>query len=59
MGIDATSKIPPETDHEWGEALESDPTMAARVTQRWAEYGLNDLMPPKGGIDPNLFGYEV
>lgn len=59
MGIDATSKVPPETDHEWGEALESDPTMAARVTQRWAEYGLNDLMPPKGGIDPNLFGYEV
>jgi 4-hydroxy-3-polyprenylbenzoate decarboxylase len=25
MGIDATTKIPPETDHEWGSPLESDP----------------------------------
>jgi len=23
MGIDATTKIPPETDHAWGDALES------------------------------------
>ena len=52
MGIDATTKIPPETDHDWGEPLESDPAMAAQVTQRWAEYGLNDLMSPKDGIDP-------
>ena len=33
--------------------------MAAQVDQRWAEYGLSDLMTPEGGIDPNLFGYEV
>ena len=59
MGVDATTKIPPETEHEWGEPLESDTVMAAQVTKRWKEYGLGDLMPPKDGIDPNLFGYEV
>lgn len=57
MGIDATTKIPPETDHEWGQVLESDPDMAATVTRRWAEYGLNDLN--LGEVDPNLFGYEM
>ena len=43
MGIDATTKIPPETNHEWGEPLESDADVAAMVTRRWAEYGLGDL----------------
>ncbi len=57
MGIDATTKIPPETDHAWGDALESDPTIAARVDQRWADYGLADLKLME--VDPNLFGYEV
>ncbi|TVQ59781.1 MAG: UbiD family decarboxylase [Spirulina sp. DLM2.Bin59] len=57
MGIDATTKIPPETDHDWGEVLESDPAMAAQVDLRWAEYGLGDLNLK--GVDPNLFGYEV
>jgi 4-hydroxy-3-polyprenylbenzoate decarboxylase len=57
MGIDATTKIPPETDHAWGEALESDPDVAAMVDRRWAEYGLADL--PLGEVDPNLFGYDL
>ncbi|MDB9495304.1 UbiD family decarboxylase [Spirulina major CS-329] len=57
MGIDATTKIPPETDHDWGEVLESDPATAAQVDQRWAEYGLADLNLTE--VDPNLFGYEV
>jgi len=43
MGIDATTKIPPETDHAWGDALESDPDVAAMVERRWAEYGFTDL----------------
>lgn len=59
MGIDATTKVAPETDHEWGEPLKSDPAIADQVTKRWAEYGLADLMMSKDGIDPNLFGYEV
>lgn len=57
MGIDATTKIPPETDHPWGEPLESDPGVAATVDQRWAEYGLADLK--LGEVDPNLFGYDM
>lgn len=43
MGVDATTKIYPETQHEWGEALESDPAMAERVQRRWVEYGLGDI----------------
>jgi 4-hydroxy-3-polyprenylbenzoate decarboxylase len=57
MGIDATTKIPPETEHEWGAALESDADVAAMVERRWAEYGLADLQ--LGEVDPNLFGYDM
>jgi 4-hydroxy-3-polyprenylbenzoate decarboxylase len=57
MGIDATTKISPETEHEWGEALESDADVAAMVERRWAEYGLDDLK--LGEVDPNLFGYDM
>ncbi len=57
MGIDATTKIPPEREHDWGKPLESDPEIAAMVDKRWAEYGLADL--ELGQVDPNLFGYEV
>jgi 4-hydroxy-3-polyprenylbenzoate decarboxylase len=57
MGIDATTKIPPETEHEWGAPLESDPDVAAMVERRWAEYGLADLDLKE--VDPNLFGYEM
>jgi 4-hydroxy-3-polyprenylbenzoate decarboxylase len=57
MGIDATTKIHPETDHDWGEVLESDPTMAEQVSQRWQEYGLGDINLTE--VNPNLFGYDV
>ena len=57
MGIDATTKIPPEIDHEWGEPLESDPDVEAMVQRRWAEYGLSDINLSE--VDPNLFGYEM
>jgi 4-hydroxy-3-polyprenylbenzoate decarboxylase len=57
MGIDATTKIPPETEHEWGEPLKSDTDVAAMVDRRWAEYGLADLQ--LGEVDPNLFGYDI
>lgn len=57
MGIDATTKIPPETDHPWGEPLESDPEVAAMVDRRWADYGLADLQ--RGDVNPNLFGYDL
>ena len=57
MGIDATTKVHPETEHAWGEALESDPDVAAMVERRWAEYGLADLQLRE--VDPNLFGYDM
>jgi 4-hydroxy-3-polyprenylbenzoate decarboxylase len=57
MGIDATTKMPPETEHEWGEVLKSDPDVSQMVDRRWAEYGLDDLM--LGEVNPNLFGYEM
>ena len=57
MGIDGTTKIPPETAHEWGATLESDPDVAAMVNRRWGEYGFDDLK--LGEVDPNLFGYDI
>ncbi|MEQ8755765.1 MAG: UbiD family decarboxylase [Coleofasciculus sp. G1-WW12-02] len=57
MGIDATTKIPPETEHEWGAPLESDADVAAMVDRRWVEYGLDDL--ELGDVNPNLFGYDM
>ncbi len=57
MGIDATTKIYPETDHEWGKVLESDADVAAMVDRRWLEYGLADIVLSE--VNPNLFGYEI
>lgn len=57
MGVDATTKVYPETTAEWGEPLASDPAVAAMVDRRWAEYGLGDIKLHE--VDPNLFGYEV
>jgi 4-hydroxy-3-polyprenylbenzoate decarboxylase len=39
MGIDATTKIPPETSREWGKPIVMDPDIVERVTRRWREYG--------------------
>jgi 4-hydroxy-3-polyprenylbenzoate decarboxylase len=57
MGIDATTKVYPETDRPFPGILESDPDVAAMVDRRWAEYGLEDLH--SGEVDPNLFGYDM
>ena len=57
MGIDATTKVYPETDRPWSEELVPDTDTAALVDRRWAEYGLGDLN--LGDVDPNLFGYDI
>lgn len=57
MGIDATTKMYPESDRPWSETLKSDPETAALVDRRWAEYGLADLKLDE--VNPNLFGYDV
>lgn len=57
MGIDATTKVYPETDRPWSEELTPDPDTATLVNQRWAEYGLSDLN--LADVDANLFGYDI
>jgi 4-hydroxy-3-polyprenylbenzoate decarboxylase len=57
MGIDATTKVYPESDRTWPDTLKSDPDVAAMVDRRWAEYGLTDLK--LAAIDPNVFGYDM
>jgi 4-hydroxy-3-polyprenylbenzoate decarboxylase len=57
MGVDATTKIYPETTAEWGEPLVSDPDIAQLVDRRWAEYGLADINLHE--VNANLFGYDV
>jgi 4-hydroxy-3-polyprenylbenzoate decarboxylase len=40
MGIDATTKVAPETHRAWGRPITMDPEVAEKVARRWAEYGL-------------------
>lgn len=40
MGMDATNKLPGETDREWGRAIERDPAVVAKVDAMWDELGL-------------------
>ncbi|MBZ0221130.1 MAG: UbiD family decarboxylase [Candidatus Methylomirabilis sp.] len=39
MGIDATSKRPPEVTRKWGEKMEMDKKIEELVDKRWKEYG--------------------
>ncbi|WP_448030615.1 UbiD family decarboxylase [Bradyrhizobium liaoningense] len=43
LGIDATMKIPPETDRDWGVPLAMDPAVAARVDAMWPSLGLSGV----------------
>lgn len=43
LGLDATTKIGPETDREWGRVLEMAPEVSAKVDALWSELGLGDL----------------
>jgi 4-hydroxy-3-polyprenylbenzoate decarboxylase len=40
LGLDATNKMPPETNREWGQKIRMSDDIIDRVTERWAEYGL-------------------
>jgi 4-hydroxy-3-polyprenylbenzoate decarboxylase len=40
LGIDATDKWPPETKREWGTRIRMADDIIAKVTERWASYGL-------------------
>lgn len=47
MGMDATNKLPGETDREWGRPIEKDPAVTARIDAIWDELGLDDQLPAK------------
>ncbi len=40
MGMDATNKLPGETDREWGEPIRMDDAVKARVDAMWSRLGL-------------------
>ena len=40
IGLDATNKLPPETNREWGRKIAMDPKVIKRVTEKWSNLGL-------------------
>ena len=40
LGIDATTKLPPETHREWGRKIRMTDDIIEEVTRKWAAYGL-------------------
>jgi 4-hydroxy-3-polyprenylbenzoate decarboxylase len=40
LGMDATNKLPGETDREWGRKIRMDDRIIDEVTRKWADYGL-------------------
>ena len=57
LAIDATTKVGPEKNHDWGEPLSRPADLEQRVSERWSELGLEDL--GKEEPDPSLFGYAL
>lgn len=41
MGMDATNKLPGETDREWGRPIERDPEVVRRIDELWSTLGLD------------------
>jgi len=40
MGLDATNKLPGETQREWGTPIVMDATVKSRIDEIWRELGL-------------------
>jgi len=40
LGLDATAKIPPETNRPWGRRIRMADAIVAEVTRKWPSYGL-------------------
>ena len=45
MGLDATNKMPGETDREWGEPIIMDPQVKQKVDELWDALGIDALIP--------------
>jgi len=41
MGMDATNKLPGETDREWGRPIERDPAVVKRIDEIWDSLDIN------------------
>lgn len=50
MGMDATNKLPGETNREWGRPIEKDPAIIARVDALWSELGLDNDSDSVGSL---------
>jgi 4-hydroxy-3-polyprenylbenzoate decarboxylase len=46
MGIDATTKIPPETRRDWGRKIRMADDIIDEVTRKWEAYGLPSAGKP-------------
>ncbi len=57
LAIDATTKIGPEKNHEWGEPLTRPEKLESKIDSRWEELGLGDL--ERKDPDISLFGYVI
>lgn len=42
MGLDATNKLPGETNREWGEPIQMDPKVKQRIDSLWTELGITN-----------------
>jgi 4-hydroxy-3-polyprenylbenzoate decarboxylase len=40
IGLDATNKLPPETNREWGRKIAMDEDVIRKVTDKWSKLGL-------------------
>ncbi|MCB2081870.1 MAG: UbiD family decarboxylase, partial [Rickettsiales bacterium] len=40
IGLDATTKLPPEVHREWGEKITMTPDIIDLVTKKWPDYGI-------------------
>jgi 4-hydroxy-3-polyprenylbenzoate decarboxylase len=40
IGLDATNKLPPETNREWGKKIAMDADVIRTVTEKWSKLGL-------------------
>ncbi|MFB9948239.1 UbiD family decarboxylase [Rhizobium puerariae] len=45
LGLDATTKLGPETDREWGHVLRMSPEVVEKVDRIWASLGLGEASP--------------
>jgi 4-hydroxy-3-polyprenylbenzoate decarboxylase len=47
MGLDATNKMPGESNREWGEPIVMTPEVKLKIDNLWDELGINQSAPIK------------